>query len=201
MKIDQGMIASYLNASELGIYSNVANLSESYYFIPGAVVASVFPAIMYARKTDTARYYKRLQNLYDLMVVLSFGAAIVLSFGSTYIYHWFLKKEFWAGIPVLSVHAWAGVFSFLGVASGQYLIAEGYTGLAMIRTGVGAVVNIVLNIFWIPKYGIIGAAYATLIAYGITAFFILLIPKTRGQGVQMLKSLFLISLFQKAFNR
>jgi len=201
MKIDQGMIGSYLNIDQLGIYSNVANLSESYYFIPVTVVTSVFPAIMHARNTDKDRYYKRLQNLYDLMVVLSLGAAIILSFGSTFIFHSFLKKEYWPGAPVLSVYVWAGVFSFLGTASGQYLIAEGYTRLAMVRTGAGAIVNIVLNIFWIPKYGIIGAAYATLIAYAVAAFFILFIPKTRGQGVQMLKSLFLFSLFQKAFNR
>jgi O-antigen/teichoic acid export membrane protein len=99
------------------------------------------------------------------------------------------------------MHVWAGVFVFLGSASGQYLIAEGYFKLSMLRTGVGALVNIVLNIFWIPAYGIIGAAYATLVAYAVATFFILFIPKTRGQGVQMLKSLFLISLFQKAFNR
>ncbi|QJD95531.1 flippase [Mucilaginibacter robiniae] len=201
MKIDQGMIGTYLEIKQLGIYSNVANLSESYYFIPLAVVSSVFPAIMHARNTDQERYYKRLQNLYDLMVVLSVGAAIVLSFGSTYIYHWFLKREYWAGAPVLAVYVWAGVFAFLGVASGQYLIAEGYTKLAMLRTAAGALVNVILNIFWIPRYGIMGAAYATLIAYGVAAFFILFIPRTRGQGIQMLKSLFLISLFQKITNR
>ncbi|HJP62281.1 MAG TPA: polysaccharide biosynthesis C-terminal domain-containing protein, partial [Mucilaginibacter sp.] len=108
---------------------------------------------------------------------------------------------FWTGAPVLSVHVWAGIFVFLGSASGQYLIAEGYTRLSMLRTGVGAIVNIVLNIFWIPRYGIMGAAYATLIAYCVATFFIVLIPKTRRQGLMMLRSLFLFSLFQKLIKR
>jgi O-antigen/teichoic acid export membrane protein len=203
MKIDQVMIPIYLKTSELGIYSTVANLSESWYFIPVAIVTSVFPAIMHARNTDIARYKKRLQNMYDLMVVISMSIAIFMTFASKLIYHLAYARhpEFWSGAPVLAVHVWAGVFVFLGSASGQYLIAEGYTKMSMLRTGVGAVVNIVLNIFWLPKYGILGAAYATLAAYGIATFFIVFIPKTREQGVMMLRSLFLFSLFQKLIKR
>jgi len=203
MKIDQVMIPIYLKTSELGIYSTVANLSESWYFIPVAIVTSVFPAIMHAKRTDADRYKKRLQNMYDLMVVISMSIAIFMTFASKFIYHiaYARHPEFWSGSPVLAVHVWAGVFVFLGSASGQYLIAEGYTKMSMLRTGVGAIVNIVLNIFLLPRYGILGAAYATLAAYGIATFFIVFIPKTREQGLLMLKSLFLISLVQKIIKR
>ena len=201
MKIDQVMIPMYVKASQLGIYMTAASLSENWYFIPVAIVTSVFPAIMHARKTDMERYYKRLQNMYDLMIVLSVSIALVMSLGSNLIYHLLYKRPYWPGAPVLAVHVWAGVFVFLGSASGQYLIAEGYFKLSMLRTGVGAIVNIILNLFFIPQYGIIGAAYATLVAYAVATFFILLIPKTRGQGMMMLRSLFLISLFQKIIKR
>jgi len=201
MKIDQVMIPMYENASELGIYNTAAALSENWYFIPVAIVTSVFPAIMHARKTDIERYYKRLQNMYDLMIVLSVSIAIVMSLGANLIYHLLYKSAYWPAAPVLSVHVWAGVFVFLGSASGQYLIAEGYFKLSMLRTGIGAIVNIVFNLFFIPAYGIIGAAYATLIAYAVATFFILFIPKTRQQGLMMLRSLFLISLFQKITRR
>lgn len=201
MKIDQVMIPVYLKTTDLGIYSTVASLSESWYFIPVAIVASVFPAIMNAKKTDMARYRVRLQNMYDLMVIISLSIAIVMSFGSSIIYHIVYKPEFWPGATVLAVHVWAGVFVFLGSASGQYLIAEGYTKLSMVRTGVGAIVNIILNIYFLPAYGILGAAYATLAAYFVATFFIVLIPKTREQGLLMFKSLFLISLFQKIIKR
>jgi len=201
MKIDQLMIASYLDSVQLGIYATVARLSESWYFIPVAIDNSVFPAIMNARKTDMDRYHKRLQNMYDLMVVISLSIAIVMSFCSSIIYHLVYKPQFWSGAPVLAVHIWAGIFVFLGSASAQYLIAEGYTKLSMLRTGVGAMVNIVLNMMLLPRYGILGAAYATLAAYFIATFFIVFIPQTRKQGLRMLKSLFLISLFQKIVKR
>lgn len=203
MKIDQVMIPIYLKTSEMGIYSTVANLSESWYFIPVAIVTSVFPAIIHAKRTDTDRYKKRLQNMYDLMVVISMSIAIFMTFASKYIYHiaYARHPEFWPGATVLSVHVWAGIFVFLGSASGQYLIAEGYTKLSMLRTGVGAIVNIILNIYLLPAYGILGAAYATLAAYFVATFLIVLVPKTREQGLLMFKSLFLISLFQKISKR
>lgn len=201
MKIDQAMIPSYLDSKQLGIYSTVASLSESWYFIPVAIVTSVFPAIIHAKKTDKARYILRLQNMYDLMVIISLSVAIIMSFGSSIIYHIVYKPAFWPGSTVLAVHVWAGIFVFLGSASGQYLIAEGYTKLSMLRTSVGAVVNIILNIYLLPAYGILGAAYATLAAYFIATFFIVLIPKTREQGLLMFRSLFLISLAQKIIKR
>src|SRR5690606_31262687 len=46
MKIDQVMIGSYLGSQALGVYSTVVNFSESWYFIPVAIVSALFPAIM-----------------------------------------------------------------------------------------------------------------------------------------------------------
>jgi len=201
MKIDQLMVENYLGTGALGIYSTVVALSESWYFIPVAIVTSVFPAIMNAKRDNPERYMKRLQNMYDIMVWISLSVALFMTFASPIIYHIVYTPEFWDGAHVLTVHVWAGIFVFLGSASGQYLIAEGYTKLSMLRTGMGAIVNIVLNVLWIPKYGIMGAALATLIAYFTATFFILLIPKTRQQGIMMLKSLFLVTAFQKIFKR
>jgi len=196
MSIDKLMVEYILGTTQLATYSTVVQLAESWYFIPVAIVTSIFPAIMNARRDDQERYMKRMQNMYDLMVWISLILAIFMTFASTYIYQIFLPKYI-SGAHVLSIHIWAGIFVFLGTASGQFLIAEGYTKLSMMRTAAGALVNIVLNLFWIPKFGIAGAAFATLIAYAVSAFCILLIPKTRQQGIMMLKSLFLITLLKK----
>jgi len=201
MGIDQLMIQRYLGLAEQGVYSTVARLSESWYFIPVAIVTAVFPAIMNAKRDDQKRYQKRLQNMYDLMVWISMSIAIVMTFASPLVYRLFYTPEYWYAAHVLSIHIWAGIFTFLGTASGQFLIAEGYTKLSMFRTGMGALINIILNIYWIPRYGITGAAVATLIAYFSSTFMILLVPKTRPQGIMMLKSLFLITLVEKIKNR
>lgn len=201
MKIDQVMIDAYMNSSALGVYSTVVSLSESWYFIPVATVAALFPAIMNARKEDAARYQRRLQNLYDLMSFLSVGIAIVITFSASFIFRILYTPEYAHGAEILAIHIWAGVFVFLGSASGQYLIAEGYFKLSLARTAFGAIINIILNLWWIPLYGIKGAAYGSLVAYFCATFFILLIPKTRKQGMMMLASIFQINLLQKLIKR
>jgi O-antigen/teichoic acid export membrane protein len=70
------------------------------------------------------------------------------------------------------------LFVALGVASSQYLIIEGLTQVSLQRTAIGAVVNVVLNVLWIPDYGAIGAAWATLISYGIATFWLIQGPRS-----------------------
>lgn len=200
MKIDQIMLQNMSGLKEAGAYATVASLSEAWNFIPVVIVTSLFPAILNARRDDVDRYKKRIQNLYDLMVYLSVPVAIVITFAAPLIYKLY-HHEYAYAAPVLSVHIWSGVFVFLGAASGQYLIAENFNKLTFIRTGFGAIVNIVLNLILIPKMGMMGAAIATLCAYAGSTFFILLIPKVNTQGIMMLRSLFLISLLSKLFKK
>lgn len=200
MKIDVVMLKS-VGSRAVGIYSAAQTVSEAWYFIPIAIVTSVFPALINARKTDVARYQKRLKNLYDLLVYISLPIAIFISFTANYIVEIIYSNKFEGAGPMLSIHIWSGIFVFLGVASGQYLIAEGYTKISFYRTAAGAVINVLLNIWLIPKYAGIGASIATLVAYFASTFYILLIPKTRQQGILMIKSLFLVTIFKKAFRR
>ncbi|RYG15576.1 MAG: flippase [Chitinophagaceae bacterium] len=203
MKIDTIMLKEILGktgTSAAGAYDTVVRFSEALNFVPVAIVTSLFPAILNAKRDDPTRYQKRLQNLYDLMVWLSFSFALFITFASSHIYKLF-KPEYAEAAPVLSMHVWGSVFVFLGVASGQILLAEGFNKLTFIRTGFGAIINIVLNFILIPKMGMMGTAIATVIAYFSAAFLILFIPKTRPQGIMMLKSLFLVSLIKKLVKR
>lgn len=196
MKIDILMLKSN-GSTQVGIYGAAAKISEAWYFIPTAIITSVFPAIINARKTDINRYHKRLVNLYDLLVIISLPIAIFVGFFGSDITHLVYGEKYNGAGPMLSIHIWSGIFVFFGVASSQYLLAEGYTMISFIRTAAGAIINILLNFWLIPLYGGVGASIATLIACFVTTFYILISPKTRDQGIVMLKSLFLISLFQK----
>ena len=71
---------------------------------------------------------------------------------------------------VLAIHIWAGIFVFLGVASGKWLLAENYVKKSFCRTAFGAIVNLILNLYLIPRYGLKGAAYATFAAQFSASF-------------------------------
>lgn len=65
----------------------------------------------------------------------------------------------------------------------------------MINSAIGAIANIVLNMYLIPIYGINGAAMATLISYAFAYYFAYAIPKaTRKIFIEQNKSLLRVIL-------
>lgn len=178
--VDRIMIQSMLGAEATGEYSAAARLSEGWYFVPTVIVASVFPAVVEARQRDKKHYYKRIQNLYDLMFWLAVTVAIPVSFFSDTIINLLYGQSYAAAAPVLMIHIWAGVFVFLGVASGRWLIVEGLGRHYLFRSLLATALNVLLNYLLIPILGILGAAFATLIAQFFVVFvFDALAPDTR----------------------
>lgn len=191
MRIDQVMIGSMINSSALGIYSSAVRISEKWYFIPTFISASVFPSIIKARRVNKKLYLSRLQKLYDFFTWFSISVALLATIFSGLIINTLYGKEYAEASSVLSIHIWAGVFVFLGVASSKYLVAENLIKISFYRAFLGALSNIILNIVLIPSYGIIGAAYATLISQGIAAYFSnFVFKKSRIIFIMFLKSLF-----------
>lgn len=193
MRIDQVMIKEMLDTKAVGNYAVAVRLSEVWYFIPMAITSSVFPAIINARKISEKLYYGRLQKLYDLMTWLAIGIALPATFLADDIIRLLFGTQYQDAAGVLRIYIWAGVFVFLGVASSHYLIAENYTRISFFRTFIGAIVNVILNIILIPKYGINGAAMATVVSYFVSVFSIILVSKTYKNSILMLRSVSMYS--------
>lgn len=170
MKIDQIMLGQMLGDDAVGIYSAAVRISEVWYFIPMMIVASVFPAILEAKKRDETQYLQRLQRLYDLMVWLSVAIALPMTFISTPLVVALFGPAYVESGPVLAMHIWASVFVFLGVASSQWFVAENRQILSFQRALLGAVINVTLNLLLIPRFGPFGAAIATVVSYAFAAF-------------------------------
>lgn len=189
MKIDQVMIKEMLNVEAVGQYAAAVKLSEVWYFIPTAIVSSVFPAIINAKKKSDELYYARLQMLYNLMVWMAIAIALPMTFLSDWIVALLFGEEYNQAGSILMIHIWAGVFVFLGLASSRWFVVENLLLLSFWRYFAGMVVNVFLNYILIPKYGGIGAAYATIISYSLQAFFFdVLQKKTRAMFKMKLKA-------------
>jgi len=195
MKIDQVMLKYMMDEKSVGYYAAAVRLSEAWYFIPVTICNSLFPAIINAKKTNEVIYQNRMQKLYDLLALFAFAIAVPVTFLSTQVTSILFGNEYLPSAPVLTIYIWAGVAVFLGVASSQYLVNENLTKLSFIRTAVGMLFNVILNLIFIPLYGIVGSAVATLISYSISVFFIGIFPSTRNQLKLLLKSVLLYQLF------
>jgi O-antigen/teichoic acid export membrane protein len=189
MRIDQVMIKNMLDTKAVGNYAVAVRLVEIWYFIPIAVTKSVFPAIINAKKISEKLYYERLQKLYDLMTWSAIGIALPIMLFSHNIIKLLFGIQYQEAVGVLKIYAWASVFVFLGCASGRWFLVENLQLLGSIYSFLGSILNVLLNILLISKYGIIGAAWATLISYIIITNFILIIfKKTRINFILLLNS-------------
>jgi O-antigen/teichoic acid export membrane protein len=164
-----------------------------------AITISIFPAILNARENNRAEYIGRLNKLYNLMSLLSILIAIVLSIFSGFIINLFFGEAYSSSAAVLAIYIWSGIATFLGVASNQFLIAENLTKLSLYRSVFGMITNVLLNLWLIPIYGINGAAWATLISYFLSVFFIGIFKESREQTLLMFRSIFLVTVFSFIF--
>ncbi len=189
MQIDKIMLGQLDSNQAVGIYTAATRISEAWYFIPMAIVASVFPAILEAKKQGEAKYLQRFQQLYSLMVWMALAVAIPMTFLSDWLIVLLFGQAYAQAGTVLAIHIWASIFVFLGVASGRWFLAENLTKLSLERTALGAITNVILNFVLIPVYGAVGAAVATVISYAIVAMFSdLLWSNTRFMFMMKIKS-------------
>lgn len=167
LKIDQVMIKSMLGEIAVGQYTAATKLSESFYFIPLVISYSFFPAIVNSKNCNEI-YYARLQMLYNLVVWIAIAIALPVTILSDNIIDILYGDQYYQAGSILIIHIWTNILISIGVISGDWFIAENLQIFAFWRSFCGASINIILNFLLIPKYGIQGAAVATLISYFIS---------------------------------
>ena len=202
MRIDQVMLKEMLDAKAVGVYAAAVKLCEAWYFLPTALIASIFPAVIKAKIKSKTLYDKRVQNLYDLMVWSSIAVALPTTLLADWVILILYGTDFQEAADVLRIYIWAGVFVTLGIANSKWLITENLQRYLFIRTILGALLNVGLNLWLIPIYGIKGAAIATMVAQGTVGFLSLsFFKKTRHNFLFAAKSLSIYGAYKRTFQK
>ncbi|CAI0964517.1 colanic acid exporter [Serratia fonticola] len=157
-RIDQMMIAYYLGASETGIYSVAMRISEAYIFLPALVATSFYPMIAKNTSEENVSIY------FDIVFFFAFISGVMVIIVSPFIIPVLFGPEYVSSIAVLNITVFSTMFSVLGTACTNFMILRNLGYYRLIRIIIGLVINVMLNTILIPKYGIIGAAWATLIS-------------------------------------
>lgn len=169
LRIDQVMLGQMADSREVGIYASAVKIAEIWFFVPTAIVSSVFPNIIKARESDEQEFYGRLQKLYNLLAFIGYAIAIPTTFLAGIIVYLMYGEAYAGAAPMLILLIWSDVFANLAVARNAYLMAMNWTWVLFFMVLAGALVNIALNYLLIPRYGGVGAAAASLVSYWIAA--------------------------------
>ncbi|NJO63760.1 MAG: flippase [Richelia sp. RM2_1_2] len=200
LKVDLIMLRWLSGAEEVGIYSVAVKLSEVWYFLPTAIIASLFPKLIQLRESDLNHYRRRLQQVFDLLFTLAFIVAIAITIFAQPLISLAFGKEYLDSVAILNVHIWSGLFIFMRAAFSKWILIENAIIFSLITQGLGGLSNIILNLVLIPKLGGYGAAIATFLSYAIASYLSLSIYKpTRQVFWMMSKSLLLVPTFGQRY--
>lgn len=193
MKIDQVMLGYMASSTmEVGIYAVAVTIASMWYFVPNSIIISFKPLIMNYKKNNNKLYLESLQRLYTIVAWTGIFFGILIALFSGFIINTLYGPEYDGAAKILLINVWAGIFAMLGSARSIWLICEGLQKYSLLYIGAGALLNVILNINFIPVWGGVGAAYATLLSQVVATLVIpLLIKQTRNSSIMMVQILFL----------
>ncbi len=186
-EIDQILIKNMIDAHAVGVYDSAVRVAEVWNFIPNLIMLSIFPAIINAKITSKEIYVNRLKKLSLVLIGLACSIAIITTFTAPFMIKILYGSAFMGGVIILQIYIWSLIGTFLGNLISNYLIAENYRKISFFVNLIPMIINVLLDLIWIPKYGIIGPAYATLIAYSLFPVILLFFKQTRVEILRMIK--------------
>jgi O-antigen/teichoic acid export membrane protein len=130
------------------------------------------PKISYAFSLVDKKDYKHyLQQSFSLMTFFAAPMAVGLFIITPSFVPIFFGNEFLPVIPVLqilsSILFFVGLSNFFGI---QVLATSGFESKLLISILLGAILNFILNLIFIPKYGSVGASFTSAFAELIIFF-------------------------------
>ena len=168
LRIDQVILFHMTDEKSLGLYASAVRIVEAFHFIPAIFMVSIFPILSSTFEKANDRFMRISSLSYKYMSII----IIPIAFGTTLLSRRLTSLIFGVGFvqasAALSVLVWSEIFVFLGTIFTNIVTAAGCQKYAFSMGILGVTINIGLNLILIPRYGISGAAVATVISYGST---------------------------------
>lgn len=168
---DRYLIAHFCSDVDVGLYGAGYRLAEMVIDTPSAILLMAYVPILIkvfneSGEKGTSELLREIFELILLILIPATAGAIVLSkdivaifldvryFGTHIMFFWICTATFFVCVN----HLYTRVFEL-----------KNATGKILVISCIAAASNVILNIFLLPRYGYIGAAVSTLVAYLIQA--------------------------------
>ncbi len=164
---DQLMLAAWRGAHAVGLYTAGYKIHEGLTLVPAILAAPLLPALSanVATLPQTASAIGR--RVFKYAWIAGLGVAIPGSLAAETILSWIYGAEYSAARWALVALFWASVFTFALWMVNQVLIATAKRRAMLALAAGGLGLNLLLNAWWIPRWGATGAASATVVGEAI----------------------------------
>ncbi len=162
--VDSTMLSLMIGDEAVGWYTAAYRLIFAMMVLPVGIMRAVYPALSAHFKNDAEAFQRLVGKAFKLLfwtgtsiatvVMLTADRWIGLLFGSPYL----------PGVPALQILVWSTAVYFAGTTMTHVTRAAGRQGFTAKVVAASAFLNLGLNFVLIPRFSLVGAAFATLVS-------------------------------------
>jgi O-antigen/teichoic acid export membrane protein len=168
---DRLMITAYRTLEEVGIYSAVFPTAMLFSYVPYAIGKVLFPITSELwSKGLKVEFRKGVELLYRSYFMVLLPTSFLIFTFSGVLLELFYGAAYASGGFALKILAISAIFLSLSSINGNILSGIGKPKIYTLIIITGTIMNVILNIIFIPKFGISGAAMATGISFALMMF-------------------------------
>jgi len=166
-RFDQWLVKFYLGNKDLGLYAAGVAIAEIILIIPTSVI-NPLRARLYNISTDSAEFNSITAKTVKFALYTTAAVSIPIFFGvnllsSDYLY----GPKYYDSIIIVQILLAGIIFITFGKIGGHYYVVKGKPNIHMLTSLIIFLLNLSLNLYLIPKYGIKGAAFSSTISYTV----------------------------------
>ncbi|KJS78886.1 flippase [Desulfosporosinus sp. BICA1-9] len=158
---------------EVGIYSAAYRLIAILLFIPGILTSVLYPILFQLGVESKEKHRGTIEKIFKVLSAVGIPGSVLLFVLADPLLTWLYNGRFPESVPIMMILSWFFALECLSFSLGDVLTTTDRQWTRAKIQGSAALINIVINLYAIPRYGIYGASVATLITelYVYVAFY------------------------------
>lgn len=170
LRADTIMLEHMRGMTDTGIYGAAVRLSEMAHLIAPMVITVLLPQLATCVKAGGSKLRQLEANGAGLMTSVASASMLGLVLAGPLAIRWLFGPAYAAAEAVLLVHCLSIIPLFMMEWRAAVLVAMNRPLLSAVVSWIAGVLNVVLNLLWIPEHGPLGAAWATVVSYTLCGF-------------------------------
>ena len=164
-RLDILMLKKLSTLEEVGYYSLAMQIAEQLWHIPHAIEAIILSRS--ANTKDDVPMHRTVASIFRVSLLIGLASGILIFFIAPPLIPLIFGKDFAQSVRMIQV-VLPGILLLVGFRIlNSRLTGMGKPQIAIYTFAPALVINFVLNLFLIPRYGGIGAAWSTNVSYAV----------------------------------
>lgn len=169
-RIDQVMIGQLVDDTNVGYFAVAGRFVEILLFVPMVLAQTISPVLTQIRTRSEDEYRQKSQQFMNMSFWCSMIAAIATSLIANPLVRYLFGEQYLPAVVILQIMSFKTASVALSNTAGAMLVIEGLQKWVLLRDLMGCIVCILLNWYFLPRYGAVAAAYIAIVSNVVAGY-------------------------------